>query len=164
MSEVNSNIMSQADFDAFNAIEVVETPTIEAMEFSSCMAAQGLRQMAAILERLHSIDESVSPSGNMAHIYCQTVDQFKKLSRALGTFTKSADDNYFNCTRTFDGGWGIQVFTSRSNLCERVLLRVEDVPEQIIPEKIIPASKREVYGWSCGPDAKAVTKGTESIP
>lgn len=149
--------LTQADFDALST--ELELDIIHATEVS--LEAAGLRQAADAIERLKAAGAGYINASSIV-ISASTGDEFRKLARALGNFKKTADDNYFNATRHFDGDITVQVFIARSKLCKRVLIRTEDVPEQriaAVPEKIIPASTREVYGWECTPsvlDSSAV--------
>ncbi len=138
--------LTQADFDAIPS----EAPAAETPVPKKCEKAEGLRAAADLIERFTALDAYIGDSTIL--IPGNSPEHFKLLCRALGTFKKEADDNYFNATRDCGGGIKVQVYTSRGTLCKRVLLREEDVPEQIIPavaEQRIPASKRAVYGWEC---------------
>lgn len=142
-----SNDLSEADF---NEIQEREAETITVTE--RCLAAEGLRQLADAVERLASAGCTVGSDSIM--VFANSKDEFQRYGRALGKFTKSADDNYFKLTRTFDGDMKLSVFIMRQTVCKRVLIRTEEVPEQIIaavPEKRIPASTREIFGWECTP-------------
>lgn len=151
--------LTQAEFDALPDNQDQEV--LAAHEV--CLEASGLRQMADVLDRLKAAGASYF-GGVTMHVVASDAEEFRRMSRALGTFQKVADDNYFHANRTFDGEVKLSVFVGRSKLCKRILLRTEDVPEQIIPEvpavpaKVIPASKREVYGWECTPSVLTVEK------
>lgn len=151
------NDFNEVDFDQMfpEAVDASVSVTEESL------IASGLRKMADIVDRLYAVDKS-DPAPVVVHFFAYDKDGFSKLGRALGTFTKSADDNWFNLDRTFDGGSKVQVCIGRSKVCKRVLLRVEEVPEQVIP-----ASKREVYGWECGgpvmADAPAIETDRQAV-
>lgn len=142
-----SNDLSEADFNEL----LPDTQEPDAITITErCLAADGLRQMADAFERLSTAGAYIGNDTLLVH--ASTKDEFQKYGRALGKFTKSADENYFNLTRQFDGDMKLRVFIARSTVCKRVLIRTEEVPEQVIaavPEKRIPASTREVYGWEC---------------
>lgn len=146
------NDFNQVDFDEM----FPETVDASVSVTEESLIASGLRKMADIVDRLYAVDKQ-DPAPITIHLFAYDKEGFRKLGRALGTFTKSADDNWFNLNRTFDGGSTLQVCIARSKVCKRVLLRVEDVPEQVIP-----ASKREVYGWECGGPVMADTPAIET--
>lgn len=141
--------LTQAEFDAFE----VEPQDNTVYVTEKCMAAEGFRQMANALERVLA-GSGLGHYGDSVMIWAEKPEQFRQACRALGSFTKSADDSHFIVSRAFDGNIKLQVFIARTSLCERVVVRTEEVPEQriaAVPEKIIPASTREVYEWKCKP-------------
>lgn len=144
--------LPELSLDEFNALTSDSPEPLKAV-FSVCPLADGMIAAANMLARLvaASPDSCFSPPTILIPTY--TVAEFKTLSRALGTFTKTADDNYFNCTRNFDGGVKIQVYIARSQLCEKVQVGTKIIPA--VPAQ--PEREAPVYEWRCGDSAKRVT-------
>jgi hypothetical protein len=75
-------------------------------------------------------------------------------ARCFGHCEKDVDDVWFMVKRDF-GQIRLVLNAYRDKVCERVLVRTEEVPEHIIPaiaEEIVPAHKKEIYEWKC-PDS-----------
>jgi hypothetical protein len=75
----------------------------------------------------------------------ESLERLRKLRRYLsGTW----DKNYIGSTVDFshesDDGYNITLSCDRTSLCKRIVKGVEE-----IPEKIIPASTREIIDWEC---------------
>lgn len=162
MSDTPMQQMTQSDFDAITAIESEDCAT--PIDPQPLTVGDTMRRMAAVLDRIQTASPDTFMSAPDMYICAQTPEEFQRCARALGTFAKTADDNYFNCTREFDNGARIQVFIARSAVCERVQVGVKHFPEEVIPAKVIPAREEPIYEWRGGAAAQAVTRTTEALP
>jgi hypothetical protein len=135
--------LTQAEFDSlFVPADSAVSPDKDAID--------GFREMIPVLERLQASGAMLSY--NTIHICASNKEEFQAFCRALGTFKKDADDEFFRCKRSFPGQTTLSVFVARKSLCKQVLLRTETVPEHVIPaiaERVVPAFERQVYGWEC---------------
>lgn len=72
-----------------------------------------------------------------------TKDELATLARAFGESEKEFVDDGFYLRKRF-GGTQLYAYTARQEVCERVVVGTEEVPE-----RVIPASTREVVEWRC---------------
>jgi hypothetical protein len=70
------------------------------------------------------------------------------MARAMGTFEKTADENFLTLEKKF-GSVVVKALFNRNQVCERVVVATEEVPEQIIPERIEPAYTKEIVEYRC---------------
>ncbi|HXP82615.1 MAG TPA: hypothetical protein VN976_22135 [Verrucomicrobiae bacterium] len=81
-------------------------------------------------------------------------EKLRALASCLGSFKKKADPYFYNLSKTV-GLWTIDVYTSRSNLCEAVVVGKKQVAEVVVParpEEVIPAHEEDIVEWHC-PDS-----------
>lgn len=81
--------------------------------------------------------------------------------RALGKCEKRYADNMFYISREF-GPITLKFVFYRSAVCVRKVVAVEEVPEEVIPERVVPAHKREIVEWECEPILASSPVGAES--
>lgn len=153
-----SDVPATLTVEQFNAIEAIVSDEAIKVTLETPTHEETLRRIGMLLDRMEAAAPGVKLYGQTFHMMANTAEDFQKMSRILGTFQKTADDNYFNCTRSFDMDHKLQVFTSRSNVCER-----RQVGVKIVPERVIPAQEIPIYEWDCGPQAKAVTKAAGEL-
>lgn len=74
-------------------------------------------------------------------------ESFARLTKFRRSIGGTWDKNYYGSTSEFSrelNGVKIELNCSREATCKRVVVRTEEIPEQIIP-----ASTREVIEWVC---------------
>lgn len=108
----------------------------------------GLRKLADWAEK-HP-DSSLLDQGlnHYGFVYDDAVTNLAKAAKAFGHAEKSKTDNYFNVVGRF-GPHKMEVTSPRENVCVRTVVGVEEIPEKIIPEQVIPAKTVEVVEWVC---------------
>lgn len=83
------------------------------------------------------------------------IEALPLVAAELRTFTKEYSDHYLTLRRGFGGVNAVFRF-HREEVCKRVVVGVERVPETVIPavpaqpERVIPATTREKVEWQCG--------------
>jgi hypothetical protein len=82
-------------------------------------------------------------------------ENIKEWAVALGKCEKEHNDTLFSLVRSF-GPVELKAVAWRHNVCKRVVVGVEQVPQQVIPRKVIPAHEKEIVEWECEP---LLTKG-----
>ena len=104
-------------------------------------AVEGLRELADFLEgNLEILDRVVRSGGVKLYVWATTGEDLGRLGLALGHAEKDADDYYYNVTRDFGPLIGLQVTARRENVCEKVVVGVEEVEvEERDPELVAAA-------------------------
>lgn len=77
--------------------------------------------------------------------------ELAKFARAMGKCEKISTDSYFWIKKTF-GRTGLIAMAEREQVCERVVVGTEHVPEHVEPakaERVIPAHDVEKVEWRC---------------
>jgi hypothetical protein len=75
-------------------------------------------------------------------------DRLKRVHRTIGgTWDKDYGYN-MTFTRDYFGG-KIELSTPREAACRKVVTAVTEVPEKVIPERIVPARTEETVEWVC---------------
>lgn len=115
-----------------------------------------LRERADLIEQ-HPDLSWLSDGDRTLLVYCHTKESLAAAARAIGgKWEKDADDQHFNM-RQNRGGFGLMLYTARSNVCRRVEREVTKPaePEQVIPAK--PERVEKVVEWVCdGPVLAAI--------
>ena len=134
--------------------------TIETRPAVHATLDEYLRGLNAVREHLatHPTLASIASmyDGDRLLAYARDADEFAALVRelkdgaALGTVTKTANDNYETVTRAFSETVRLDVYTSRELVCERVQVGVEtvEVPDPDAPKITV---ERPIYEWDCKP-------------
>lgn len=99
----------------------------------------GLRALAAYLEAHPEVPVPV-----LGRMYAfATKDKLRAIARALRSATKTASGDYFALEKSF-GPVILQVNFPRDQVCRRVVVGVDHVPEKTIPAHIV-----ERVEWFC---------------
>ena len=109
----------------------------------------GLREAADFFENNPQLKV---PLDRDLTVYSVTGADLATFARAFGKCDKVTDDFSFQLVHTLPSGFQLKTYTSRENVCKRVLVKTEEVPAHTIPavpEKFIEASTRNVYEWEC---------------
>jgi hypothetical protein len=61
---------------------------------------------------------------------------------------KNGDEQFLRLTKRF-GTVKLRAVFSRTEVCERIVLGTEEIPEYVQPEKVIPAHVKEIVEWRC---------------
>lgn len=110
--------------------------------------ANALRRIADWIET-HPDDKIGVPYETMlTYYYFAGKDELVTLARALGTCEKKFTDGFAEVRKDF-GGIALRGVVERSAVCERVVTGTEEVLEEIIPARLIPAHTREIVEWKC---------------
>ena len=125
---------------------------------------QGLREIAKFYE-----DHPETPlpyEGNICPftIFDASVQHIAAAAKAFGKADKIYGEDHFELVKTFPSGIVLRFWTSRENVCEKVVVGTKLVPEvhlPAVPAKdayTIPAKTEEVVEWRCKPimDAEPV--------
>jgi hypothetical protein len=146
--------LTQSEFDALP--ESADT-LLRVTEKS--LFAQGLRQAAEVAERMKAAGFD---HGGDTIVFCAwSKEDFQKMARALGSFTKSADSTQFKLTKALDGNLKVVVVIPRSSICARKVIGTK-----MVPEVVIPAHTEEIIEWECTPSILdgAATPAVEAPP
>jgi hypothetical protein len=74
--------------------------------------------------------------------------QLKRAVKALGKAEKSQDSYYFDVTRKF-GCIELQFSINREKVCKRIVVGVKEVPQELIPARLVEAHTEEIVEWQC---------------
>lgn len=137
--------------------------TTEAVQAAAAASATAWSELADLIERHPDlgIDPALlTPGQDLILIYCPTPEEYAATVRRvidgapLGTVEKTGDETWQKVTRTLGGWLRLQVYVTRTAVCERrqTGTRVERVPD---PEalKAVPMVDLEVpvWEWECSP-------------
>jgi hypothetical protein len=114
-------------------------------------AIAGLRALADFLD---ANPDAKLPHNVQAMECVQSADALATRVRDLGgSWEKGTDESYFELTRSFGPRVSYQVFATRANVCERVVVGTEEVEVKEYPavEPITKTVTREVVEWRCPP-------------
>lgn len=113
---------------------------------------QSLADARAALDWLESHPDVPLPYeisyGHLGIFALNTKEEARTMARAMGSFDKAFDDDYVSLTKTF-GSVKVRAVFNRRDVCERVVIGVEEIPETVIPERVEPARKVEKVEWRC---------------
>ena len=106
-----------------------------------------INSVRAVLDWLEAHPEVDLPydfrNGGFMITSVNTKDELRELARAFGECEKEfRDDNFY--LRKWFGNVSLYAFTGRGEVCERVVVGTETVPE-----RIEPAFEREIVEWRC---------------
>jgi hypothetical protein len=112
-----------------------------------------LTDAQAMLDWLKAHPEIPLPSELRKHnglsIYAwNSKEEARIMARAMGTFEKNGDETLFRLIKRF-GSVNLHAVFSRNAVCERVVLRTEEVPEKVIPERTEPSYTKEIVEYRC---------------
>jgi hypothetical protein len=111
----------------------------------------GLRELADYLEA-----RPVIPVPYLSSLFAFADPErhpISEVARAMGGFEKSHDGDYLNLVKGFTGGFSLEVAYKSEEVCERVVVGTEEVPE-----KVTPAHVREIVEWKCPESLLAVSE------
>lgn len=77
-------------------------------------------------------------------------DEAEMLAKQFGSCTKEWNDQFLHLKKRF-GLITLDAVFSRANVCERVVVGTEELPETVIPERVEPARVVEKVEWRCSP-------------
>lgn len=104
----------------------------------------GLRMVADYLEARPDVP---TPYIGTIDAFVYESDRLPAVARAMGSADKNVVGQYFELRRVFTGHVSFAVNFARQDVCERVV-----VGEEVVPEKITPEHVREIVEWKC-PDS-----------
>ena len=119
-----------------------------------------LRKIADWLDKHPQVDPPSFGGNYYSYMNPTTELPLPELIHRIGSCKKevSNDDIHFVVSfrdESEDGVWtsetNLVFYTKRANVCRRVVVGHEDVPEEIVPQRVIPAYKREIAEWDCEP-------------
>ena len=79
-------------------------------------------------------------------LYRFTREELQRTVRALGRGIKEDDDRWAGVTRQFGGGVSVYAYTSREQVCRKVVTGTKVIPAHVIPEHTV-----ELVEWECEP-------------
>lgn len=100
---------------------------------------EALRALADYLEERPDVP---MPSFDIFNAFA-TPEELPLIARAMGGFTKDHDGDYLMLVKDF-GGVQLHVNFNSEQVCERVVVGTEEVPE-----KVVPAHTKEIVEWKC---------------
>jgi hypothetical protein len=113
-------------------------------------AARGLRQLADFVEDNPEFARAINQHFLM---YVTERDEFVRLARQLGTSRKDPDNDWYRLIRRF-GPIGLQLYSDRAKVCERVVTGHETVVETAV--RCVhcggPVAVKGDLWWHVGPD------------
>lgn len=111
---------------------------------------ESLRALADFYEAHPGLSAAYSLTGDLLSIFPSGKQELAECARLMGNSLKSSDDTFFYITREEKiGSFILRALEYRTNVCERVVVGTEHVPEQAIEAMIIPAHEREIVEWRC---------------
>lgn len=118
--------------------------------------ADGYRAFADLIEQVPELGDEVSDEERiLVYVYEDAAKRLAAIARSLpGRVDKLADSDYFGFDYDLGGGRTIQVYSSRSAVCERVVVGTETIETQVEVEPAKTETKlveREVVEWRCEP-------------
>lgn len=120
----------------------------------------GLREAADFFENHPQLQVPMDRSFTVYGIKGADLATFAK---AFGKCDKVTDEYSFQLVHTLPSGFNLNTYTSRENVCKRVLVNTEIIPAHIIPaipEKMVEETTRNVYEWEC-PESILALNATE---
>ncbi len=96
-------------------------------------------ELADWIDAHPTIEVAVTDSLN----YCSTAAEVAAYARVLGRVKKKPDGDYMGIVRYF-GPIKVEAYTSRENVCRKVVTGTREIPEQVIP-----ARTEELVTWVC---------------
>lgn len=76
-------------------------------------------------------------------------NRLKVIRRAIGgRWDKDYCGSYLQYTQEVNGV-NVTLECDRGATCKKIVKGVEEIPEQIVPQKVIPARTREIVEWEC---------------
>lgn len=85
-------------------------------------------------------------------------DEAIMLAREFGTADKAYDDDFFRLKRRF-GSLTLEAIFTRREVCERVVIGSE-----VVPEQVTPAYTRDKVEWRCSPLLESSADGDVQTP
>ncbi len=82
------------------------------------------------------------------NLFIHNKDKFMKCAKLMGQCKKVPDKNFYTLRKNF-GTINLDLNAYHNEICERVVVGTEEIPEKIIPEQVIPASTKEIVEWRC---------------
>lgn len=85
----------------------------------------------------------------------RTHSKMRRIAKALRNAKKNYNGDSFSLSKTFGespwrpGSITIAFQTTRQAVCRKVVKEVKEIPEEIVPSKVIPARTEEVVEWVC---------------
>ncbi len=113
-----------------------------------------INDMRAVLDFLESNSDVPAPYFGTLNAFDHGGDP-SEIARMLSPCEKIHEGPYFMLRKKF-GSVKFDVNFSRESVCERVVIGTEE-----IPEKIIPASIREIVEWVC---SDSILKPDDDVP
>lgn len=124
----------------------------------------GLRELADFYEQNPNIN--LPYEGRMCNfgIFGLSKAEIVTTVKAFGKCTKDYDANSVTILKTFPSGIKLQIYASRQEVCERIVVAKHTEPETVtpgkwVPEEVVPAREVEVVEWRCHPLLEAEEVG-----
>lgn len=124
--------------------------------------ADGLRDLADFLDSISGTIPTLNEEGPDVTFFSfgfgrEEATNLALIAKGLRTFDKNYSDSLLTVSRKF-GPVNARFVASRSSVCKRVVVGIEEIPEQVIPAKeaqVIPAHTVEKVEWDCTPSLLA---------
>lgn len=129
----------------------------------------GLRELADFIESLNitEAEHGEVPAmtgfwfGHKLQGFVYSKEDIAVWARAMGSFNKNFDGNYFELVKKFSENVSMEVNIGRDNICERVVIGTKIVPETYIPSKFVAEHEEEIVEWRCPEDLAILRKITQ---
>jgi hypothetical protein len=93
------------------------------------------------------------PYSIYAGTYVETLEEVRAITHGTGSWSKSYNDYAVEYLKKFTdakyGGVRYVVSLERTKACRKVVTGTKHIPEEIVPEKVIPARDEEIIEWIC---------------
>jgi hypothetical protein len=118
--------------------------------------AESYRTLADLIEEIPELGDEFSDTERiLVYVWEDAAEKLSKLARRLpGRVEKVAGRSYFGFEYDMGGGRVLHVYSSRSAVCERVVVGTEKVEVEVEVEPAKTETKteeREVVEWVCAP-------------
>jgi hypothetical protein len=113
---------------------------------------RGLREMADFFE---SHEEMPMPTWRQVIDLFATGEssrqQMVSAAKAMGKANKGFNEELITLSKNFGDLLTLKMHAYREQICERIVIATEEIPEEIIPERVVKAHVREKVEWRCEP-------------
>lgn len=125
-----------------------------------------LRALADWLEQHPGADLHVVSARDRCYskLWAPTKEELAEQVRALGTVTKRPcpyNDNDYEFVVDVTEDYQIIFYTEREKVCKRIVVGKRQVPQEIVPGRIVEAHEEDIVEWECGESILAHTGSEE---
>lgn len=121
--------------------------------------ASALRRIADIYDANPWINQPYEGISMAMSVYCHSKSEMAAAVKAFGTGKKSDGHSTVDFEPDITKPILLKIQGFKSDCCERVVVGVKEVPEQVYPatkKYVVPAHTEEIVEWRCSPVLQGV--------